>query len=196
MAVRQLASDFLSQRGRLAAVTITVLVPGACDHDPGGDRDEERCNLRNHRVANRENGKTIGCLTSSHSLIRNPDDDPGDDIDERNDKAGNCIPFDKLHRTIHTAMQLTFQSQTTSAQTRLMRGDVAPAQIGIDAHLLTGHRIQGKTRADFCNALRPFCNDDKLDGCDNQKDNHPNDKIASNDKFSEAFNNMAGIGME
>ena len=69
-------------------------------------------------------------------------------------------------------------------------------QIGINRHLLAGHRVEGKACGHFGNALGTLCNDDKVHNNENNEHDKADDGITADDKVSERSNNLTGIAVE
>ena len=60
--------------------------------------------------------------------------------------------------------------------------------VGVDRHLLSRHRIQGKASGHFGNALRTAGDYDELNGHQDREDDETDDQVSPNDERSECWN--------
>ncbi len=58
------------------------------------------------------------------------------------DEPGHRIALDELHRAVHAAVQLAFDGERRALAARLFGREKVRAQIGVDAHLFAGQRIE------------------------------------------------------
>ena len=108
-----------------------------------------------------------------------------DDVDDGDDDTRDHVPFDELHRTVHRSIELAFFGQGQAQLAGLVGVDDAAAHVGVDAHLLAGHRVQSEAGSDFSDPLGTFCHDDELDDRDDQEDDAADDKVSSDDEVTE-----------
>jgi hypothetical protein len=126
----------------------------------------------------------------------NSDDQSAHNVDYCNYDTGNDVPFDELHRSVHRTVKLAFFGQSKTQFSSLIRIDHTASHVGIDTHLFTGHRIQGEARCNFGYTLGTFCHNNKLNDCDDQKDDAPDNKVATHNKISETEDDFTRICME
>src|SRR5690348_9611929 len=129
-------------------------------------------------------------------VLSNSDDEPGEDVDDADDERRDDIAFDEFHRAIHRAEELRFARERASTAARLGAVDRAGSELGVDRHLLAGHRVEDEARRDLGHALRAFGDDDELDERQNQKDDASDDVVAANDEIAERANDLAGVGLK
>ncbi len=91
---------------------------------------------------------------------------------------------------------MTLASQALTASTCLLEIDDSGAHVGIDAHLLAGHCVEGETRRNFGDTLRAFRDDDELDQGDDQKDDGAHYEIAADNEHAKRPDDFTGIGFE
>ena len=77
-----------------------------------------------------------------HAVLRHTDRQTADQVDEHDDQAGDGIALDELHRAVHGAVEMALALQHPAQAPRLGLGDVAGAQVAVDAHLLAGHGVE------------------------------------------------------
>ena len=69
-------------------------------------------------------------------------------------------------------------------------------QIGIDRHLLTGHRVEGKACRNLRHALRALRDNDEVDNDENDEHDEPDHGIAADNKVAKRSNDLTGIAVE
>ena len=180
----------------IAAESSTFLAPGAGDDHGGADRNEQRGNLRNQPVANREDRVGRDSLVDLHAFLRHADQDAGDDIDRDHDEGGDGIALHELHRAVHRAEELAFLFDHAATALRVLHGDVPSAQVGIDAHLLAGHGIEREPRRNLGDALRAFGDHDELNNEQDEENHHADDEISADDKVSEGVDDLTRVGLD
>jgi hypothetical protein len=77
---------------------------------------------------------------------------------------------------------------------RLAFIDEAGAQIGVDRHLLAGHRIQAEACGDFRDAARTFGDDDEVHDDQDREDDGTDNEVAAHHEIAEGLNHMARGG--
>ena len=130
----------------------SFVIGSARNHDTGCGRDNEGRDLSHQTVPDCEN--RIGLGTGSHIQIKleNPDQKTADDIDHRDDDPRNGIPFDELARTVHRPVEIRILQNLGTAAFGLGFVNQTAVKVGIDRHLFSGHRIEGKAGRNFGNA--------------------------------------------
>ena len=63
--------------------------------------------------------------------------------------------------------------------------------VGVDRHLLAGHRVEREARRDFGDALRAARDHDELDRHEDRKDDQPDDQVSAHDELAERGNDRA-----
>ncbi len=70
------------------------------------------------------------------------------------------------------------------------------SHIGVDAHLLAGHGVQGESRRDLGDPLRSLGDDHELNDGDNEKNHAPHHVVARHHEVAEGVDDLAGIGLD
>jgi hypothetical protein len=85
-------------------------------------------------------------------------------------------------------------SSPTSARRFLAVGfvDQAGVQVGVDRHLLAGHRIEGEARADFGDALGALGDHDEVDHHQDREDDQADGEVAADQEVAEGLDHLAG----
>ena len=124
-------------------------------------------------------------IAEGHLAVDHRHDQAADDVDRSDDQAGDGVAAHKLAGAVHGAVELHLGRQRLAARARLVGGDQAGAEVGVDRHLLAGQRIQGEARRDFGDAHRTVIDDDELNRDEDQEDDDADDEIAANDELAE-----------
>ena len=70
---------------------------------------------------------------------------------------------------------------------------IAPdVEVGVDRHLLAGHRVEGEARGHLGDAPRALGDDDEVDDGEDQEDDEADEDVALDDEPSERFDDGAG----
>jgi hypothetical protein len=92
----------------------------ARDEQTRGKRNDQRRNLRDETVADRELDENIGGLADLHVMAEIADDDAAEDIDRRDDQAGDRIAAHEFRGTIHRTIEGAFLFQLPAAALRFL----------------------------------------------------------------------------
>ena len=77
--------------------------------------------------------------------------------------AAIASPLTNLRRTVHRAVEVGLGGDLGAAAAGLVLVDQAGVQVGVDRHLLAGHRVEGEAGADLGDAAGTVGDDDELD---------------------------------
>ena len=69
------------------------IITGPRHHQAGRDRHEERRNLRHQSVADRQHAEDLGRFGHGHSVLKDSDREPANDVDGRDDESGHGIAW-------------------------------------------------------------------------------------------------------
>ena len=155
-------------------------------------RNDQGRHLRHQTIANGERA-VQGKRFAEAQVVRNhPDDQAANQIDDQNQDASNGIAPHKLRRTVHRAKKVSLLRHLGPPLLGFLLLDEARIQVGIDGHLLAGHRIQGKTGRNLRHPARTLGNHHKVDDGDQDKNDHPYREIAPNEELAKSLNHLAG----
>src|SRR5579883_570045 len=127
---------------------------GLGDDEARRGRDDERRDLGDEAVADGEQRVGVGRLGEAEPVLRHADDDAADDVDEGDQEAGHRVAAHEFRGAVHRAEEgaLVLEHLAPLARARLV--DQARREIGVDRHLLAGHRIQAEARRHLGDAPR------------------------------------------
>ena len=77
--------------------------------------------------------------------------------------AGDRVALHELRRAVHRAVEVGLARDLVAALAGLLLVDQAGVEIGVDRHLLAGHRVQREARRDFGDAAGALRDDDEVD---------------------------------
>ncbi len=98
-----------------------------------------------------------------HARLDHADDQAADDIDQRDEDAGDGVAADELAGTVHRSEKVGLPGDFLTAALGLVFVDDAGVQIGVDRHLAARHAVQGEAGGHFADARGALGDDDELD---------------------------------
>ena len=179
----QLIDDGLIGRTQLTA---------AGDQQAGRQRDDQRRDLADQSVADRQPHEHVGRFADLHVVTGVTDDHTAEHVDAGDQQAGNGIAANELGSTVHGTEERALHLQFLAPFVRLLVVDHAGGQIGINGHLLAGNGVKGKAGADFRDAGRALGDDDEVDRHQNEEDDDADDEIAGHHHLREPADDMTG----
>ncbi len=160
--------------------------------ETGGDRDNQGRNLGDQAVADSQQHVGLGGFPGIHLMLENADHDAADDIDHGDDDTGHGIAAHEFRGTVHGAEEARFLLDFLAADLGLFLIDQAGGEIGIDGHLLAGHRIEGEARRHFGDTARTLGDNDEIDQHQNGEEDRPDDEITLGHQHAEGVDDRAG----
>ena len=92
---------------------------------------------------------------------------------------GDRVALDELRGAVHGAVEVGLGRDFGAALAGLGVGDQPGVEVGVDRHLLAGHRVEGEAGADLGHALGTLGDDDELDDHEDQEDDGADDHRAA-----------------
>ncbi len=171
------------------------LAAGTGDDQPCAQRYHECGNLAGQPIADRQLRVELHAVHEPPVLLHHADVKAAENIDERDDDAGNGVPADEFTGTVHRPVKIRLPSDVFPPLSRLRLGDDAGVHLRVDRHLLAGHRIEGESRRHFRDSAGAFGDDDKLNDEDDDENDNAHRQRTAGDELAEGVDNFAG-GME
>ena len=165
------------------------------DEEARTDRDDQRGDLTDQTVTDRENRVGLQGHADRHA-VRVAHGDPADDVHGGDDQASLGIAADELAGPIHGPVEFAFLDDLAASLVGLSLRDGAGIQVGIDGHLFAGHGVEGESRRDFADALGPLGDNNELDDDENQKDDQADDETATGDETAKGLDDLAGVALQ
>ena len=120
---------------------------------------------------------------------------PREQVDRDDDQAGDRVALDELRGAVHRAVEVGLALDLRAALARLGVGDLPGVQVGVDRHLLAGHRVEGEARGDLGDAPGAARDHDELDDDEDQEDDEADDEVAADDERAERVDDRAGVAV-
>ena len=158
----------------------------------GGQRDDQRRDLGDEAVADRQLGEHVGGLAHAHAVADVADDDAAEDVDGGDDEAGDGVAAHEFRGAVHRAEEGAFLFQFAAAPLRLLVVDQAGGKIGVDRHLLAGDGVEGEAGADFGDTRGALGDDDEVHHDQDHEDDEADDEVAAHHQLGEAGDDVAG----
>ncbi len=162
------------------------------DQKAGGGRDHQCRDLRDEAVADGQQRVGAAGLAEAQALLGDADDDAADDVDERDEQAGDCVAAHEFRGTVHRAEEAAFVFQRLAAFLRDLLVDQAGGEVGVDRHLLAGHRVEVEACRDFGDTARTLGDDDEIHRDQDREDDDPDHEIAAHHEVAEGLDDVAG----
>ena len=109
------------------------------------------------------------------------------------DHRRHGVAFDELRGAVHGTVEVRLAGDLRAALARLVVADQAGVEVGVDRHLLAGHRVEREARADLGHAPGAVGDDDELDHDEDQEDHQADDHVAADDEFAERLDDAARV---
>jgi hypothetical protein len=110
----------------------------------------------------------------------------------RDDDRGDRVALDELGGTVHRAVEVGLGGDLLAAPSRLVLVDEAGVEVGVDGHLLAGHRVEGESGGDLGDAAGAVGDDDELDDHQDDEDDQADDERAADDEVAERVDDLTG----
>jgi hypothetical protein len=150
--------------------------------EAGSQRNQERRHLADQSVADGQLGEDFRGGGEVHALLEYADDKSAQDIDNRDDDAGDGITADEFAGTVHSSVKVGLLGDFLAAALGFLLVDDAGIEVGVDGHLPARHAVEGKSGGDFTDAGGTLRDDDELDDDDDdENDDADHNLITSNE---------------
>ena len=123
-------------------MTEVVLGGGPGHDDAGREREQQRRDLRDQPVTDREQAVGADGLRERQMVLEDPDGQAPDQIDHGDDDGGDGVAADELGRAVHGAVEVGLVGHLLAATASALLVDDAGVQVGIDGHLLARHAVE------------------------------------------------------
>ena len=88
---------------------------GAAHQDTGRRRNDQRGDLRDQTIADRQKGVDLEGFRYRHSVLKNTYRQAAEYVYERNEDARYCVPPDKFAGSIHCAVEIGLMADQSPA---------------------------------------------------------------------------------
>ena len=160
------------------------------DDDTGGGGDDQRRDLRDEAVADGEDRVGRRRVGERHVALHDADEDPAEHVDEHDEDAEDGVALHVLGRTVHGAVEVGGARDLLAARAGFLLVDEAGGEIGVDCHLLAGHRVEREARRDFRDAAGTLRDDDEVDADEDEEDDDADGVVAADDELAERLDHL------
>ncbi len=169
---------------------------GAGDDEAGGDREQQRRDLRDQAVTDGEQAVGLDRVAQAHAVLRDADGEAADQVDQRDDDGRDRVALDELRGTVHRAVEVGLGVHLLAAPAGLLLVDEAGVEVGVDGHLLAGHRVEGEAGAHLGDAAGTVGDDDELDDEQDREHDQADDQRATDDEVAEGVDHLPGVPVD
>ena len=169
-----------------------LLLAHAGHHHGGGHRYQQGWNLSDQGIANGQQDVGAGGFGGRQTMLHHADDEATNDVDEQDQDAGDGITPNELGGTIHGAMELGLFSHLTAAAFCFGLVDQARIHVGVNGHLLAGHRVQGEAGTHFGNTLGTLGDHDEVDHDKDGEHDQADGEVTTDQKVAERLDDCTG----
>ncbi len=162
------------------------------DQQARGERHDQRGDLRDQTVADRELGEDVGRLGQRQAVAGDADDDAAEDVDRDDDQARDRLAAHEFRGAVHGAEERALLLELAPPPLRLLVVDEAGREIRVDRHLLARDRVQGEAGADLGDAGRALGDHQEVHGDQDGEDHQADHEVAAHDELREALDDVAG----
>ena len=166
-------------------VTRVTMIATATDNMQSGD-------LRDEAVTDGQQRVGLGRLAHRQVVHHRADQQAADDIDDHDEDAGDRVAADELAGAVHGTVEIRFRAHFGAARAGLVLRDEAGIEIGVDGHLLAGHRVQRESRGHFRHAARTLRHHDEIDDGEDDEDDGADGVVAADHELAEGRDHLAG----
>ena len=128
-------------------------------------------------------------------VLEHADHDPAEQVDRGDEHGGHRVALDELRGAVHRAVEVGLARDLRTALAGVLVGDQAGVQVGVDRHLLAGHRVEGEAGGDLGHAAGAVGDDHELDHDQDQEHHEADDHVAADDELAEVVDHAAGAAL-
>jgi hypothetical protein len=165
------------------------------DEQACGDRDDQRRNLADQTLADGEHGIGVEGLADRQTVRGDADGEANDDVDCGDQQRRDRVALHELRGTVHRAVEAALGLDLGASLARLLFADHAGGEIGVDRHLLAGHRVEAEAGRDFGDAPRALGDHDEVDDNQDHEDGEADDDLATHQELAERADHAARRAM-
>ena len=186
----------VAELGRDVGPEVGVVGRAAGDDQAGRDREQQRRDLGDESVADRQDAVGVDGVGHRQVVLDDADGEAADEVDEGDDERGDRVATDELAGAVHVPVELGRLVDLLAPSPRLVLVDQAGVQLAVDRDQLRGHRVEGEPGRDLRHPAGAARDDDELDDDQDQEDDDADDDRAADDEAAEALDDRSGVAVE
>ena len=160
--------------------------------DRNGRRRQQRRNLRDETVADRQQRVDSAGFGERQTVVERADHEPAEHVDDEDQDAGDRVAAHELAGAVHRAVEIRFLRDLVAPCDGLLLRDEAGVQIGVDGHLLAGHRVQREPCRDFRDAPGALRHDHEVDDDEDHEHDDADGVVAADHELAERLDDLPG----
>jgi hypothetical protein len=158
----------------------------------GSERHDERGNLADQAVANRELRIELESRHQVPVVLDHADVESAKDVDKGDDQPRDGVTAHEFGSTVHGSIEVGFLGNVFAALAGLGFVNDASVQIGVDGHLLAGHGVEREPSRDFRDPRRAFGDYDELNHEDDDENDDADGERTGRHEAGECVHHFAG----
>src|SRR5690606_24262965 len=119
-----------------------------------------------------------------------------DNVDDGDQDAGDGVAADELGSTVHGAVEVGLPGDFGPPGPGFFFIDQPGVEVGIDAHLLTRHGVQGEAGGHLGHALGAPGDDDELADDQDEEDDEADYGVAAHHEAAELLDRLPGVAVQ
>ena len=124
-------------------------------------------------------------------MLQQPDREAADHVDGEDQHRGDRVAADELRRTVHRTVEVRLLRDLLAAAARLLVVDRAGVELGVDRHLLAGHRIEREARRHLGDPAGTLGHDDEVDHRQDREHDDADREVAADQEVRERLDDLA-----
>ena len=125
-------------------------------------------------------------------MLQDADGQAADDAHAHDHQPGHGVTAHELAGAVHGAEEVRFLGDFLAPLAGLRFADQTGVEVGVDRHLLAGHRVEGEACADFGDTPGTLGDHHEVDGHQDQEQRQAHGKVAAHQELTEGFDHLAG----
>ncbi len=120
-----------------------------------------------------------------HAVVERADHDPAQQVEHHDHQRRDGVALDELAGPVHRGVEIGLALHPGALGAGAVRVEHAGVQVGVDRHLLAGHRVEREAGADLGDPLRAAGDDHELDRDQDREHDQPDHHVAAHDELAE-----------
>ena len=171
----------------------SVWEPRAGDDDAGRHGDQQGRDLGGETVTDGQQRVVRDGVGDRQVVLQDADHNPADQVDRGDDDRGHRVAAHELGGAVHRAVEVGLASDLRAACAGDLVGDQAGVEVGVDRHLLAGHRVEGEAGAHLGHSAGAVGHDDELDHDQDHEDDQADHDVAPDHEVTEGADDAARV---
>ena len=138
--------------------------------------------------------KVAAAVGEGHAVAEEADGEAAEDVDDGDQQAGDGVAADELGGAVHGAEEAAFLLELAAALAGGGFVDEAGGEVGVDGHLLAGHRVEAEAGGDLGDAAGALGDDHEVHDEEDGEEDDTDDDVTAHEEAAERLDDVAGGG--